>query len=85
MSIDALQNASLVVSVHGIRRLSSLVGSVQQATVAWVTQQQLCDALATSTDGYVKSCVTSLQQHAQVCILPSEHAAQHYIYLINNV
>ena len=61
MPINALQNAPLVIGVHGIGRLPILVRPIQQATVAGVAKQQFCDALAACPYGNVQGCVTSLR------------------------
>jgi len=56
------KNGLLVIGVDAVRCFPGLIGSIQQTTVARVTQQKLRDTLAPSSQGDVEGRVTFLQQ-----------------------
>ena len=54
------EDALLVAAVDVVRRLSRLVGSVQQAAIFRVSEEELGQAATPTTDSDVKGCVSFL-------------------------
>lgn len=61
-SKDLCEDALLVAAVDVVRRLPALVGSVQQAAVFGVPEEQLSQAAAPAADGDVEGSVSFLEK-----------------------
>lgn len=62
---DLGENALLVAAVDVVRRLSGLVGPVQQAAIFGVAEQQLGEATAPAADGDVERSVSFLSKRTE--------------------
>lgn len=61
-SKDLREDALLVAAVNVVRCLSGLVGSVQQAAIFRVSEEELSQAAAPSTDGDMEGRVSFLEK-----------------------